>query len=104
MQCLVLGLRFVAVPISLDLLSSVLQRVHAVSTCCQSVVNLLCSGAAWAVSGGMLSKVGQVTYRWNAREEESAKKMKAGRGGVQNGTKLGLKSLKERRAARFGPL
>jgi hypothetical protein len=52
----------------------------------------------------MLSKVGQVTYRWNAREEESAKKMKAGRGGVQNGTKLGLKSLKERRAARFGPL
>ena len=87
MQCLVLGLRFVAVPTSLDLLSSVLQRVHAVSTCCQPVVNLLCSGAAWAVSGGMLSKVGQgqVTYRWNAREEESTEKAKAGRGGVQMG-------------------
>jgi hypothetical protein len=79
MQCLVLGLPFVAVPTSLDLFSPVLQPVHAVSTCCQPVVNLLCSGAAWAVSGGMLSKVGQVTYRWNSREEESTDNGQAGR-------------------------
>ena len=47
----------------------------------------MCSGAAWAVSGGMLSKVGQVTYRWNSREEESTDNGQAGSCDVGTDTK-----------------